>query len=33
MPKPGEHKAVQTRILACAGKIGRRCLPKLEVLQ
>lgn len=33
MPAPTEHKTVQARILAYAGKIGRRCLPRLEVLQ
>lgn len=33
MPTPGEHKTVQARILAYAGKIGRRCLPRLEVVQ
>jgi len=33
MPMPTEHHTVQARILAYAGKIGRRCLPRLEVLQ
>jgi hypothetical protein len=33
MKRPTEHKTVQARILAYAGKIGRRCMPRLEVVQ
>lgn len=31
MPVPGEHKTVQTRILAYAQEIGWRFVPRTEV--
>lgn len=30
MPLPGEHKTVQSRILAYAQEIGRTCVPRAE---
>ncbi len=31
--RPNEHKTVQARILHYAQEIGRRCMPRLEVVQ